>query len=113
MSVHHVVRPHVCTYPNPLSVRAGETVTTGRQDTEWPGWTWCTAANGLCGWIPEGYLKREGIQAILLKDYRATELSVSEGDPVKVKEVESGWAWCVSANGEEGWLPQDHLSLTQ
>jgi hypothetical protein len=61
-----IIREYTPEYPNPLSVFAGESVSVGREDDEFPGWKWCRAANGSEGWIP----------VELLSDASATETAV-------------------------------------
>jgi hypothetical protein len=39
-------------YPNPIQVAAGDKVSVGREDDEYPGWRWCQAADRRAGWIP-------------------------------------------------------------
>lgn len=91
-----------------LRLRAGDTVTVGARDDDWPAWVSCTADDGTVGWIPERYLAHEAPdfeRASVLHDYNATELAASPGDVLDVLGEEEGWLWCRAANGELGWVP--------
>jgi len=100
-----VVAAHVATYTDTLRAKRGELVTCGRRDDEWPGWVWCTNAKGKSGWVPEAYLRIKGTRAALLRDYDASELSVSPDEILTVETEESGWLLCVNAIGQRGWIP--------
>jgi hypothetical protein len=101
-----VVRDYSAQYPDPIAARAGDRLGVGADDPEFPGWWWCTGPDGRAGWVPEQLLRREGQEAVLLRDYPARELSVRAGADVTVHEVISGWVWVTDPDGREGWLPQ-------
>ena len=67
-------------YRNPVRVAAGERVTVGREDNEFPGWRWCKASDGREGWIPTELLSAEDAEAIVTDDYSASELAVISGE---------------------------------
>ena len=98
-------------YPDPLTARAGDRVLVGTDDPEYPGWRWCTGPDGRMGWVPEQWLRREGPQATMLRDYTARELSVRAGADVRIVEAVSGWVWVTDARGQEGWIPQTCVAL--
>ena len=106
-----VLKPYATQYPDPISVRRGETVALGKRDTDYPGWIWATSTvNGKSGWVPEHFLQIEGERASCLRDYSAKELSVSEGDIVTIREELLGWALVEAEAGGVGWVPQSHLA---
>ena len=46
--------------------------------------------------------------------YTARELSVEEGQKVRVQKTLNGWAWCrVESSNEEGWVPLVNLSQAE
>jgi variant SH3 domain-containing protein len=97
-------------YPDPIDVRAGEAVTVGGTDPEWPGWVWCTDPRGKSGWTPIGILRpspRAGT-AVVSSDFTARELRVEPGEPLVLLQLESGWYRARGAAGE-GWLPASHV----
>src|SRR6185295_18560983 len=96
-------------YLDPLLVKAGETLTVGQNDTQWPGWVWCTNQAGVSGWMPQNYLDRSGSRGVARRDYDATELSAGVGEEVVVGYEESGWIWCTHQRGQSGWLPIAHV----
>jgi hypothetical protein len=93
-------------YPDPLTVRAGEPLTVGRRDPDWPGWLWCTDPRGKSGWVPESFIDNNTIS----RDYTARELCVSPGDEVEPLLEVAGWLWCKTPSGATGWLPSTHLT---
>lgn len=95
-------------YTNPLTVQAGEQLTVGRRDDEWPGWVWCETQTGVGGWVPESLLDEAGCARTA---YIARELTVAVGDEVTLHQLESGWYWATAAPGQSGWLPASHLLL--
>jgi SH3-like domain-containing protein len=107
-----VIAPWKVTYPDPLTVAAGESVTVGRDDPEWPGWRWCTDARGKSGWVPVTLLDGDGPVARIGCDYTARELAAAEGDEVEIERTMHGWAWCRSPTGAAGWMPARNLAPT-
>ena len=93
-------------YETPLAVTAGQMVTVGRRDSDWPDFLWCQDAEDREGWLPEAILAIEGASARAVEDYDAIELSVSTGDVVEGQRVLAGWIWCRDTAGDEGWLPE-------
>jgi Variant SH3 domain len=112
-----VVKAYTSAHPNPLILRAGDALDFDRSDprnserhkNKWPEWLWCTAVDGTKGWVPETYVRVEGNACILLRDYNATELTVSEGEKLLVQFEESDWLWCRTARGLEGWVPKENI----
>ena len=99
------------TYSDPLTLRAGEEVTVGKHDTEWPGWVWCTNRAGKGGWVPEQYIEEHGSEGAARYDYTAVELAVNVGDELLVGQRINGWVWCTNANGQSGWVPERNLEM--
>lgn len=94
-------------YPDPIAVSCGEALAIGEEDSEYPGWIWCTNCAGKSGWVPLACVDRSAARAIY--DYSAAELTVREGDTVTLHKSENGWAWCANQAGESGWVPLAHL----
>jgi SH3-like domain-containing protein len=105
-----VVRDHEPIYPDPIVLRPGDRVRLGREDDEFPGWVWCTAPDGREGWVPLAILRREGLEAVARRDYRAVELAVKRGQRVEAREELSGWFWVADADAREGWVPAECLA---
>jgi SH3-like domain-containing protein len=82
----------------------------GADDPEFPGWRWCTGADGRSGWVPEQFLRRDGQNAVMLRDYTARELTVRAGAEVVCEQAIAGWAWVTDADGRTGWLPESCLA---
>ena len=96
-----VRRLWTASYDPALRVSAGDALTVGRRDDEWPGWVWCVDRDGLGGWLPEGIVADDRATA----DFDTRELTVAKGDLVKPLHHRSGWAWCRGPDGE-GWVPE-------
>ena len=93
-------------YPDPLRVRAGDPVSVGREDPEFPGWKWCKGPDGREGWVPVELLSNEGPDAVVLQDYSARELAVEPKELVVVKTLAITGCWCVThEENEAGFLP--------
>ena len=81
----------------------------GRTDAEWPGWVWCTDADGKGAWVPQAYVRVQGSQGTALCDYTSRELSVRAGELLTLHLAESGWWWATNGAGDSGWVPATHV----
>jgi uncharacterized protein YgiM (DUF1202 family) len=106
-----VHREYRVQYRTPVQVAAGEKVSVGHGDDEYPGWKWCKASNGHGGWIPAELLSQEGDEAIVLQEYSAQELAVERGEEVEVEDERHGWLLVHNARGQLGWIPASHVRL--
>ena len=100
-----VTSAHRAQYPEPIRLKAGDQVTVGKRDEEYPGWIWTTVASGRSGWAPEELLDVSGAEAVARVDYESTELDTSPGETVRVFFEMLEWAWVRNAAGAEGWVP--------
>lgn len=99
-------------YTDPLTFRAGDALSVGVRDTEWPGWVWCTNAAGRSGWAPEGAVEVRGEGCgVAVRDYTARELPMEVGDELTLETEEAGWYWAADRAGRTGWVPATHLEL--
>jgi Variant SH3 domain len=75
-------------------------------DDHWPEFVFVTAANGA-GWVPARNLSASAGRAVVLSAYDTTELPTVPGEllDVLVEDRQSGWSWCRSRLGREGWVP--------
>jgi hypothetical protein len=92
-------------YPDPIRLKAGDKVTVGKHDEEYPGWVWTTVASGRSAWAPEELLDVSGTEAVARVDYESTELNTTPGETVRVVFEMLAWAWVRNASGAEGWVP--------
>jgi SH3-like domain-containing protein len=97
---------HVIPERPPLSLASGDVVTVGRRDSDWPAFVFVTAAGGS-GWVPSRYLSADAGRAVVETPYNTTELATRSGEILEVveRDDESGWLWCRSTDGHEGWVP--------
>ncbi len=104
-----VIKPHITTFPDPLKIKIGQSLTIIPKESEYPGWIWCVDRDGKDGWVPASYVKQYVDYGIALFDYDATELSVQVGEELTILKEESGWFWCRTRTGKFGWVPQENL----
>jgi SH3-like domain-containing protein len=106
-----VIRDYAAQYSWPIAVRANEVVHAGARDDEYPDWQWCRSDAGREGWVPVSLLVPiEAGRARISEDYDATELSVVNGEDVRVTRRLSQWARVTNASGASGWIPESVLA---
>jgi hypothetical protein len=109
---HHVrvTAPYVSAVPSPVHFSPGEVIGVGRRDQQWTSYVWGSDQEGHAGWVPEEYLQMTGpCEAVALRDYDATELTVSRGEHLDVLDEAGGWLLCRSTRGMVGWVPSNHV----
>ena len=111
MRVHAEMR-HERPNRDPLRVTVGDQVTVGERDTQWPEFVFVSALHGE-GWVPARYLTAESGPATVVAPYDTTELAVQPGEELEVlvRDDPSGWWWCRSDSGDEGWVPVAVLAV--
>ncbi len=89
----------------------GERVSVGRRSPDWPAFVFVTSALGE-GWVPSRHLSVEQGAATVEAPYDTTELRVAAGQTVEVlgRDDASGWWWCRSEAGDEGWVPRSVMA---
>ncbi len=99
-------------YKNPLTLKTGERVRTGREDDQWKGWIWCSAKNNS-GWVPGQIIKFiNETEGEITEDYDARELDVDAGEEILGTRELNGWVWGNKKNTDNfGWLPKEILKL--
>jgi uncharacterized protein YgiM (DUF1202 family) len=101
-------------YSDPLTMKTGDTLKiVKRKDDDWPGWVLCESQSGKQGWVPENSVKIDADNAVAQKSYEASEVSVMEGEIVRIERVESGWAWVTNMTNETGWVPLKNLKIVE
>jgi hypothetical protein len=90
----------------PLQLAVGERVQIGERDAEWREFVFLTATHG-CGWVPARHLSTVAGTALVTTAYDTTELPTHVGEVLEVvaEDLPSGWLWCRSRGGREGWVP--------
>ncbi|TXI45477.1 MAG: peptide-binding protein [Lysobacter sp.] len=112
MTKARILHDYRTQYANPIRFAAGDVVTLGVRDTEWPAFVWTITADGNAGWAPFDWLTPLGEnRAEALRDYSAQELDVDAGDEVTLHHALGGWWWCEDANGRCGFVPAEHLEI--
>ena len=48
-------------------------------------------------------------EAVAIRDYDATELTIVKGECVDVLEEAGGWVHCRNATGVDGWVPSSKI----
>ncbi|MDP0489590.1 MAG: SH3 domain-containing protein [Verrucomicrobiota bacterium JB023] len=91
---------------NPIHLKVGQEVTTGPQDSDWPGWIWVETNNEQSGYVPEAYLEPVGPSRFsVLQAFDGKVLKVKKGEMVHSEIEIEGWHWCRNGEDEAGWLP--------
>ena len=107
-----VTKAYTAQYPDPIRFGAGETVQVERGDPEYPGWFWCRAASGKEGWVHRSFLAGCDGKTTSVRAYSARELTVAGGEQGALLQRLEGWVCVRLDTGEEGWMPESHVSLT-
>jgi hypothetical protein len=96
-----------------IHLAVGEEVRVGDRDTEWPEFVFVIASHGA-GWMPARHLSRSSGLAVVEAAYDTAELPTEAGDVLEVvaEDLTSGWLWCRSADGREGWVPVKTVEAT-
>jgi hypothetical protein len=107
-----VIVDYKAPYPDPIVVKAGDEVSTHRDEkTDLAGWVWCTNRAGQGGWVPEAYIDGQGDRGTMRCDYDAVELTVRVGERLTVHKAESGFLWVTNHAGQDGWVPASHVGV--
>ena len=109
-----VIKSHHSEVLTPFQAEKGEIVSGKEKPTQWEGWFYCKNKVGIYGWVPKAFLtpvKDSSEEFQFNRAYNASEISASEGEFVKIIEIESGWAWIENENGKLGWIPLEYLEL--
>lgn|GEM_PF-1218448 len=89
-----------------LSVRAGDVIGVGHRNQQYPEMRWCTPEQGHSGWMAESYFEyTSDTEAVVSKDYDASQLTVFEGEELDVLDVVGEWWLCRNDHGIQGWVP--------
>jgi hypothetical protein len=94
-----------------IRVAAGDRVTLGDRDAEWPQFVWTSLASGLGGWVPSALFDAERGQASALEDYDTRELDAEPGEDLVLHREYADWWWVENARSECGWIPARKLRL--
>lgn len=108
-----VIEVYKTPYDRPITFQAGETVTIGDRDDEYPGWIWTKTPCGNQGWAPESILKIDSANttAIAIETYSAKELNTHLGEWLTVHRELNQWLWVSNQQGEAGWIPAKTVTL--
>ncbi|SDS37950.1 SH3 domain-containing protein [Microlunatus soli] len=101
-----VARAHQIPTRLPIQLEVGDHVQVGERDSEWPEFVFVSATHGT-GWVPARHLSAGSGSAVVTTPYDTAELPTHAGDVLEVlaEDAQSGWVWCRTANGREGWVP--------
>lgn len=96
-------------YPNPISVKEGDSVfcvKSSEDQSEWSDWIFCRA-NEQEGWIPKQILQEQKGIGHILEDYCAEEFDLIVGEILCAKKSMNGWLWCYKELNPDklAWAP--------
>jgi len=105
-----IIQDYEISYPNPLTLKCGDLVSIISKElpSRWNGWFWAKTASNE-GWISKHYFENRDLCTIIIKDYTAKEMSVKNGDNVKLIHEDCGWSWVENKTGEQGWIPSENI----
>lgn len=90
-----------------LSVRVGDVIGVGHRNQQYPEMRWCTPERGPSGWMAESYFEyTSDTEAVVTRDYDASQLTVIEGEELAVLDVVGDWLLCRNDGGIQGWVPR-------
>ncbi|NMT36689.1 ligand-binding protein SH3 [Stenotrophomonas maltophilia] len=108
-----VTAAHRSEFPHPIILRRGQALVVGERyegPEGWDDWFLCEAEGQQPGFVPAPVIGRDAQGgAFAAQDYCARELDVDPGQTLRGMRTLNGWAWCVSENGEPGWVPFEKL----
>jgi hypothetical protein len=109
-----VVAAYETRYLDPLIMKTSDELKILKSGgNEWPGWVFCEHQSGKQGWVPEKSIKIDGDSAVAQQGYVAREVTVMEGEIVRIESVESGWAWVTNMTDQTGWVPLKNLKIVE
>jgi hypothetical protein len=89
-----------------LSVHVGDVIGVGHRNQQYPEMRWCTPEHGYSGWMAESYFDyTSDTEAVVTKDYDASQLTVIEGEELEVLDIVGEWWLCRNDRGIQGWVP--------
>jgi hypothetical protein len=109
-----VIKSHHSEVVIPFQAVKGDIVKGKEKPTQWEGWLYCKNKAGIDGWVPKAFLtsiEESSEQYEFIRDYNAHEITAVAGEVVKIKEIESQWAWIENEKGILGWIPLENLDL--
>lgn len=90
-----------------LSVHVGDMIGVGHRNQQYSGLRWCTPERGYSGWMAESYFEYTSeTEAVVTRDYDASQLTVFEGEELEVLDVVGDWLLCRNDHGIQGWVPR-------
>jgi hypothetical protein len=89
-----------------LCVRPGDVIGVGHRNQQYPEMRWCTPETGHSGWMAESYFDYTSeTEAVVTKDYDASQLTVFEDEVVDVLDEVGEWWLCRNDRSIAGWVP--------
>lgn len=109
-----VLESHVSSPQSPVRFTVGDILGIGHRDRQWTSYVWVTDQGGHAGWVPDTYLEMTGErEAVAIRDYDATELTIVKDEIVEVIEEAGGWTHCRNAHGIDGWVPSSKIQILE
>ena len=107
-----VTESHVSSPQSPVKFVVDDILGVGHRDKQWTTYVWVTDQSSHAGWVPDTYLEMTSEhEAVAVRDYDATELTIVKNEIVEVLEEVGGWVHCRSSSGIDGWVPANKLQL--
>ena len=111
-----MVKSHQVEAQTPFRAEKGDIVLSEEKPTQWEGWVYCKNKDGIYGWVPKAFVtsvKDSSEEFQFIRAYNSFEIYATEGEYVKIEEIESGWARIENESGKIGWIPLENLDSTK
>lgn len=108
-ALYRVIKEHKAGFPDAMIAMIGDRVKIGREDTEMPGWYWCSDKNEIDAWVPEPYIDMKDGDAVFNQPYNSIEHSVVLGEIVQYLGEVFEWTECLNKEWKYGWIPSEKL----
>ena len=93
-----------------IHIREGDDLAVGHRNQQFPEFVWAAGEDGHHGWVPEQFIAMTGErEGTALRDYDASQLTVSKTEVLEVLETMGSWVRCRNDKRVEGWVPDKIL----
>jgi hypothetical protein len=90
-----------------IRIHAGDSLAVGHRNQQHPAFVWSATEDGHHGWVPEEYIELgDGHDAVALRDYDSTHLTVAEDETLVVVGQVGDYLLCRNAANVTGWVPE-------
>jgi ubiquinone/menaquinone biosynthesis C-methylase UbiE len=112
--LYKVAKTFVSEMESFIELEKGERVIPGKQYGGNKNWIYCKKVDSEgAGWVPFQSIDTKGETETVTERYSAREMNVCKGEIVNGINRLNRWIWCIKEDGNEGWIPEENLSLVE